>query len=277
VIAKPRTMSEHQASRTLLKSPPELWAECSDPQSLARHLDAFFGEIRITRLEPERAVAWEGERVSGTVRLEPSGWGTKVTLTANAPEAASDPLPEPVRREAIRAEPSNPEPVAHEPLPVSHQPVPVAHEPGPVAHQPVPVAHQPVPAPPPFPRPVEPEPVSAESAEPPPEVAPKPVRMGFLGRIRYLLSAPPQPERLVPEPVLVVTTPAAGSPAPMTSAARAANAGTHPAEPTVLAEPVSPPPPDPAHAPAPVGGAEVALSAALESLGKAHHRPFSRG
>ncbi len=76
-------MTEHEASRTLVKSPPELWAECSDAASLARHLGQF-GEIRITRLEPETAVAWEGERASGTVRLEPSGWGTRVVLTAQA-------------------------------------------------------------------------------------------------------------------------------------------------------------------------------------------------
>src|SRR5947207_2959776 len=76
-------MTEHEASRTLVKSPPELWAECSDAASLARHLGQF-GEIRITRLEPETAVAWEGERASGTVRLEPSGWGTRVVLTARA-------------------------------------------------------------------------------------------------------------------------------------------------------------------------------------------------
>jgi hypothetical protein len=76
-------MKEHQASRTLVKSPPELWAECSDAASLTRHLEQF-GEIRVTRLEPETAVAWEGERASGTVRLEPSGWGTRVILTARA-------------------------------------------------------------------------------------------------------------------------------------------------------------------------------------------------
>ena len=76
-------MTELQASRTLVKSPPELWAECSDAASLARHLGQF-GEIRITRLDPETAVAWEGEHARGTVRIEPSGWGTKVILTAVA-------------------------------------------------------------------------------------------------------------------------------------------------------------------------------------------------
>jgi hypothetical protein len=86
-------VSEHQASRTLLKSPPELWTECSDAQSLARHLGDSVGEIRITRLEPETTVAWEGGHISGTVRLEQSGWGTKVTLTVSGEESADPPEP----------------------------------------------------------------------------------------------------------------------------------------------------------------------------------------
>src|SRR4051794_39025988 len=102
----------HSAQRTLVKSPPELWSEVSDPAALARHLGEF-GEIRITRMEPEATVAWEGDRVRGTVSLEPSGWGTKVTLSAEAdepepvavepdpePEPAPEPEPEPVVAEA---------------------------------------------------------------------------------------------------------------------------------------------------------------------------------
>jgi hypothetical protein len=85
-------MTNHEASRTLVKSAPELWAECSDAKSLARHLGAF-GEIRITRLEPETAVAWEGDAASGTVRLEPSGWGTRVVLTATSEAAGAHPEP----------------------------------------------------------------------------------------------------------------------------------------------------------------------------------------
>jgi hypothetical protein len=76
-------MSEVTAVRTLVKSAPELWAVCSDVDSLAQHLEAF-GEIRITRLEPQTTVAWEGDRASGTVRLEPAGWGTKVTVSADS-------------------------------------------------------------------------------------------------------------------------------------------------------------------------------------------------
>ena len=86
-------MTDPSARRTLVKSPPELWAEVSQPEALARHLGEF-GEIRITRLDPETTVAWEGERASGTVHLEPSSWGTKVTLTAS-PTAIAPPEPEP--------------------------------------------------------------------------------------------------------------------------------------------------------------------------------------
>jgi hypothetical protein len=54
-------MPDLQASRRLVKSPPELWAEVSDPASLARHLGEL-GEIRITRLEPETAAPVAAER-----------------------------------------------------------------------------------------------------------------------------------------------------------------------------------------------------------------------
>jgi hypothetical protein len=74
-------MPSCEVQRTLVKSPPELWAELSDPASLAKHLGDF-GEIRTIRVEPETAVEWEAEDVRGVVQLKPSGWGTKVTLTA---------------------------------------------------------------------------------------------------------------------------------------------------------------------------------------------------
>ena len=98
--AKPVPMPE--AVRTLVKSPPELWAEVSDPDALARHLGAF-GEIRITRLEPEATVAWEGDRVRGTVDLSPAGWGTKVTVTAQPEEMEDAPVAAPVQRPGMLA------------------------------------------------------------------------------------------------------------------------------------------------------------------------------
>jgi hypothetical protein len=200
-------MTEHQTSRTLVKSAPELWAECSDAASLARHLGAF-GEIRITKLEAETTVAWEGAAASGTVKLESSGWGTRVTLTVTQGER-----------------PAEPEPVALEPEPVAVEPVAV--EPEPVA--------------------VEPEPagISAEPARP----------LGRLARFRlaFRRRAAPAVQSIVPdsepEPEPVAETPAAPAPAPGTA---------------------------PAPEPAPATG-EDALVAALDSLGMAHHRPYSRG
>src|SRR4051794_41602540 len=100
-----------EANRTLVKSPPELWAELSDAASLARHLGEF-GEIRITRTQPESVVEWEGDLASGSVQLEPSGWGTRVTLTAEPapaePVAAPEPEPEPEPEPVAEAAPPRP-------------------------------------------------------------------------------------------------------------------------------------------------------------------------
>src|SRR6267378_5304806 len=82
-------MISAQVQRTLVKSPPELWAELSDPASLARHLGEL-GEIRITRVEPEHKLEWTAEHASGSVLIKPSAWGTRVTLTASR-EQGGDP------------------------------------------------------------------------------------------------------------------------------------------------------------------------------------------
>jgi hypothetical protein len=103
-------MQDLTVKRTLVKSPPELWSELSEVERLAKHLDAF-GEIKITRLEPESTVAWEGEGASGTVSIEPSGWGTKVTLTARVEgEDPPPPEPEPEPTPAPAAEAVSPTP-----------------------------------------------------------------------------------------------------------------------------------------------------------------------
>jgi hypothetical protein len=178
-------MEEPRAQRTLVKSPPELWAEISDLEALARHLGEF-GEIRITRLEPETTVAWEGDRASGTVQLEPSGWGTKVTLTAEL--AGAVPPPEPVRAPEPVPVRFAPEPVPEpepeeepepEPLPaaVAGEPAP-ARKPGFFARlfgrravaepEPEPVEAQPEDHAPAEPEAVEPEIVQPDVAEPAP-------------------------------------------------------------------------------------------------------------
>jgi hypothetical protein len=211
-------MTEHQSSRTLVKSAPELWAECSDAASLARHLGAF-GEIEITRLEPETTVAWEGAAVSGTVKLESSGWGTRVTLTVTEEAPPAWPAP------AASVEPE-PEPAPVEPEP---EPAPVAAE---------------SPA----------EPVALEP-EPQATTGPAPPRRGMFARLRLFRRKPTAAEAVVDAP----------------------------SEPDPAAEPVvdasSEPEPAVKTSPAPQTrrlSGEQALVAALDSLGMAHHRPYSR-
>jgi len=160
-------MQDLTAKRTLVKSPPELWSELSEVERLARHLGAF-GEIKITKLEPERTVAWEGDGASGTVSIEPSGWGTKVVLTATiegdepAPEPMPAPEPEPLA-EGVPEEASHMETELQDPPKRKRRWLSrlFGWEPSePLGEQPVWVAGAPAP---------EPEP------EPEPEPAPEPV------------------------------------------------------------------------------------------------------
>ena len=85
-------MISSEVQRTLVKSPPELWAELSDPDALARHLGEL-GEIRITRVEAEKKVEWEADGTTGTVVIKPSGWGTRVTLSVTREVQAPEPPP----------------------------------------------------------------------------------------------------------------------------------------------------------------------------------------
>jgi hypothetical protein len=201
-------------------------------ESLARHLAGSFGEIRITRLEPETAVAWEGEQISGTVRLEPSGWGTRVTLTAEM---------EAVEAEIIEVEPEmvvEPEVVVEEEVVVEPEVLVEAE-----------VVVKEVPS----------------VVEPPVEPAMPLPRRRFLERLRAFFRGP--------EPVT-------GAP---DDSAESFEAVSEPeaapvAEESVVEEPPveqqpepEPPAPDP-----PAIDPGAVLTAALDSLGQAHHRPFSR-
>ncbi len=114
-----------EVQRTLVKSPPELWAEVSDVEALTRHLAAF-GDITITRVEPESTVAWEGEHASGTVELSASGFGTKVTLSAQpaAIDAPPDPFAPGRRRWRFWSRAEIPTPPAPTPDPAPPSPTP---------------------------------------------------------------------------------------------------------------------------------------------------------
>ena len=81
---KPAAMPTVEVSRTLVKSPPELWAELEGE----RLADAV-GAVTVRPTEHERELAWEADGACGTARLEPSSWGTRVTLTAEVEDAVA--------------------------------------------------------------------------------------------------------------------------------------------------------------------------------------------
>ena len=254
-------MSDLTAKRTLVKSPPELWSELSELESLARHLGEF-GEIRISRLEPERTVAWEGEHARGTVELEPSGWGTKVTLTA---EVADEAGPDVIGNRAASAQDGS----ALETEPATPEAATSGSGPEPLGSAP---------------EPLEPEPAPEQPARGPTRRR----RGGFLGRLfrRRQGKARPlgdDPQATV-EPVLAVSIadgtvevvePGSGprvrrsresldpEPIPEPTAARP-DLG-----PASRGEPIEASPID-------LDSARAALEGTLDRLGQAHHRPFSR-
>jgi len=279
-----------------VKSPPELWAEISDVEALAGHLGAF-GEIRITAMEPETTVAWEGDRARGTVELEPAGWGTVVTLTARidpageaeargeedpAPEAAAVAEPEPEAGPEPDRDPE-PEPVPDPEPEAVAEPEPEAQ---PAAPEPEPEAVAPEPAP---------EPVAETEWEPA-------RRRGFFARLfgrrrearaarvvrpRDEERAPGRETAAAPEPgpAPAADPEPAAAPAPEPAPAPVATAQREPepehrAHPQPESEPgAAAVPTADANEPGPLdaGRAEAILAGVLDDLGAAHHRPFSRG
>jgi hypothetical protein len=78
-------MTSYEVSRTLVKSPPELWAELE-----GERLRDALGDAVVRPTQPERELAWEADGAAGLARLEPSSWGTKVTLTAWVEEQVAE-------------------------------------------------------------------------------------------------------------------------------------------------------------------------------------------
>jgi hypothetical protein len=291
-------MTEPRAQRTLVKSPPELWAEVSDVAALAQHLGEF-GEIRIVRLEPETTVAWEGDTARGTVELQASGWGTKVTLTAEL--LGGEPV--------AAAPPPEPEPVA-EPVAVAvAEPVAATprEQPGSLTNVgivPTNVSNPPTPEPEPAPEPPNVHPAPTIGGQ----MNVRPQKAGFLARLLGRKTQPrpapvalnakpvrpaeppavkeppkpepvavaPEPVAIAPEPVAIAPEPAAVVPEPpAVAAAPAPLDDLPPDEPTATpgelrpGEPVADRTPDHDHAVA-------VLTTVLDDLGSARHRPFSR-
>jgi len=70
-----------EVSRTLVKSTPELWCELS-----GERLSEAVGGASLKVTEEERRIEWEADGARGAAVLEPAGWGTKLTLTAQVEE-----------------------------------------------------------------------------------------------------------------------------------------------------------------------------------------------
>jgi hypothetical protein len=298
-------MISSEVQRTLVKSPPELWSELSDPAALARHLGEL-GEIRIVRVEPEKTVEWEAENTTGTVSIQPSGWGTKVTLSVTRELVTPAPDSESQAAPAQTAAPAEPEAAEIEPA-VELEP---AAETEPALSEPEPTADQAT------------EPTNLETPEP---TQPAP-RRGFFARLfgrrrREEITEPEAPAAVTREPITpdpVASEPVATEPlVPEPSAAFAAVSealALEAQESHAFADPPGHAPAaepsrqtdhaEPAEASVPeseaqldqsadiaaelmaaeeVAAEEVAaeevtavLAAVLDRLGAAHHRPFSR-
>jgi hypothetical protein len=265
-------MISSEVQRTLVKSPPELWAELSDPAALARHLGAL-GEIRITRVEPESRVEWEaGEagEIRGTVAIKASGWGTKVTLSATREMQAVEQPVEVERADGDRA------PIAEDPGPPAAE-TPAVEEPS-EQDATLPAAETPT---------VE-EPSEQDAPPPPAAAEPAPLepvkRRGFFARL-FSRRRAEQPAQRAVEPELV----AAAEEVEVAELPEDEPAGDEPTTPSEPSSDGTTSPTDaardePANAPelaAELRAAEeievtAVLTAALDRLGAAHHRPFSR-
>lgn len=235
------------AQRRLVKSPPELWSEISDAQSLARRLSAL-GEVRITRIEPETAVAWEGASIRGTVELEASGWGTKVTLTAERERPEPEQTPEAAALAAQDTQQFDSSALARL---ATRAAEPAADE-------------------------TCPEPEATGTDIPPQASGPPPREDRFLARLKGWWNTGRRPARQ-PDPAPGTKPAAAETPAiraelqpPRAEADLVPERIAAPeVEPEVRAEP-------PAPAPARDPELEGLLVQILDDLGSAHHRPFSR-
>jgi hypothetical protein len=132
-MAKGRSMKS--ASRTLVKSQPELWELIDQPSRMEGLMSALLGratEVTVNEREPESILCWEaagdGEDAWIKVELAEKGWGTHVEVSAENPteavrldgwlDAVLDELATPEKRpfEAMAQPPESETPTA-EPVP----------------------------------------------------------------------------------------------------------------------------------------------------------------
>ena len=175
------------ASRTLVKSPPEVWEQLDHPGRMQGLMSALVGhatEVSVTEREEESKLVWKAIPDDAWIEVElaEKGWGTNVSVTAEAGseptklegwlDAVIDELATPTKRPfegmGEAEEPEAPQPVAPEPEIAVVEETPAVPEPEP----------EPQPEPEPEPEPAPEQPVAEE---PPPPEPKKKKRFGFLG------------------------------------------------------------------------------------------------
>ena len=274
-------MVSSQVQRTLVKSPPELWAELSNPAALARHLGEL-GEIRITATKPEERVEWEADDASGTVLIKSSGWGTKVTLSAT--REVSEPARDSTEQPHVEAT-SGEEPAV---IPADPLPATVAAEPDEEAQSPSAEIEPRVAtdSEPEADATLTTEVLNAEPAPTSPQHIEVEARPGFFARLFRRRKKTAAAHPIADKPAEIQPMPAAG-PGPETVAA-AEPEGALESEPIACEEPKDAAPKEtlaqPKDISAELKAAEkvtaeevtALLTAVLDRLGAAHHRPFSR-
>jgi hypothetical protein len=84
------------ASRTLVKSPPEIWELLDQPERMQGLMSSLVGhatEIKVYERDPEAYLGWEarddGQNNWIEVEMGEKGWGTHVKVTASAQDGGT--------------------------------------------------------------------------------------------------------------------------------------------------------------------------------------------
>jgi outer membrane biosynthesis protein TonB len=142
------------ASRTLVKSPPEVWEQLDHPGRMQGLMSALVGhaaEVEVYERVEESRLAWKADDARIEVEIAEKGWGTNVSVSAESGkqptklegwlDAVLDELATPTKRPfqdmAETAEPEPPKLEVPEP-----QPEPEPEQPEPV-QQPEPAQPEP--------------------------------------------------------------------------------------------------------------------------------------
>ena len=161
------------ASRTLVKSPPEVWEQLDHPGRMQGLMSALVGhatEVDVTEREEESKLAWKAASEDARIEVEMAekGWGTNVSVSA---ENGSSPTKLEGWLDAVLDELATPtkrpfEGMGEDSAPETPKPEPVPDP-------------EPTPEPEPEPEPMEPVAEEAPVATPPQPKKKK--RFGFLG------------------------------------------------------------------------------------------------